>query len=78
MLSRRVGSGGDADGDDFGFRVVLVCFPPSFSSRLIQSTTGSETASAWIAFGSVRARAVARRPPICEPYRLSRRVCPPL
>ena len=81
MRRRRVGSVGGApaeeEGGDLslrfvvGFGLVSSCLPWSwswsFSSRLTQSTTGSETARAWIAVGSVRARVVARAPPMWVP-----------
>jgi len=70
MLSRRVGSGRDDGVDVLAFRLVvelLVLFSSWFSSRLTQSTNGSETAREWIAVGSVRATVVANRPPMCEP-----------
>lgn len=38
-------------------------------SRLTQSRIGSETATEWIGFGEVRARVVARVPPMREPRR---------
>ena len=39
------------------------------SSRLAQSTIGSETAMAWIEFGIVRASVVTSAPPMREPRR---------
>ncbi len=57
-------------GLDFGFFPVgsgvsgSLSLPPS---RLTQSTIGSETATEWIEFGWVRARVVARVPPMREP-----------
>jgi hypothetical protein len=70
MLSRRAGSGRDTGVNALALRLVielLVLFSSRFSSRLTQSTNGSETARAWIAVGSVRATVVAKRPPMCEP-----------
>jgi hypothetical protein len=60
----------------FAFLAVVVGIGVSGSlslslplSRLTQSTIGSETATEWMEFGLVRARVVARVPPIREPSR---------
>ena len=70
MFSKRVGSGGEDEIEELCFRLVLklfALFSSTCSSRPTQSTIGSETARAWTALGSVRARVVAKRPPMCEP-----------
>lgn len=49
---------------DSGSLSLLLSLP---LSRLTQSTIGSETATEWIELGFVRARVVARVPPMREP-----------
>ena len=70
MFNRRAGSGSEDVVGELCLCLVLelfALFSSTFSSRSSQSTIGSETARAWTAVGSVRARVVAKSPPICEP-----------